>query len=67
MPSDDMTILRVFQPEELDIAAAVEAIYRLLLAPSPEPSDGESTHVRRPVEASDVGPTRDPVGLLSER
>ena len=33
----DMTILKVFKPEELDIAAAVDAIYHLLLEPSPEP------------------------------
>ena len=64
----DIRIVKVFKPEELDIDAAVEAIYRLLLQPSPEPPGGACTDLRRPVEASEVGPTRaGPVDLLSER
>jgi len=35
--ADLMTISKVFKPEELDIAAAVEAIYRLLPESSPAP------------------------------
>jgi hypothetical protein len=58
-----MTISKVFKPEELDIAAAVEAIYGLLLVPP----GSECTHLRRAVEASKVVPTRGPVDLLSER
>jgi hypothetical protein len=58
-----MTISKVFKPEELDIAAAVQAIYGLLL----EPPDSECTRLRRAVEASKVVPTRGPVDLLSER
>ena len=58
-----MTISKVFKPEELDIAAAVEAIYGLLL----ELPGSECTHVWRAVEASKVAPTRSPVDLLSER
>jgi hypothetical protein len=65
--ADEMTIVKVFQPEELDIAAAVEAIYRLLLEPSPEPPGGECTHLRRALERSEVAATRGPVDLLSER
>lgn len=62
-----MTISKVFKPEELDIAAAVEAIYRLLLVTGPDQLRSECTHLRRAVEASEVGPARGPVDLLSER
>jgi hypothetical protein len=41
-----MTILKVFKPEELDIAAAVEAIYRLLLVSA---TYGDSVKSRRRV------------------
>ena len=62
-----MTISKVFKPEELDIAAAVEAIYGLLLVTGPDQPGSECTHLRRAVEASKVGPARGPVDLLSER
>ncbi len=39
-----MTILKVFKPEELDIAAAVEAIYRLLLVSA---TYGDSVKIKK--------------------
>jgi hypothetical protein len=62
-----VTITKIFKPEELDMAAAVEALYRLLHEPSVvQPIDAHPSF-KRQVAADAAAPTPGLSKLLSRR
>ena len=62
----DVTITKIFQPEELDMAAAVEALYMLLREPSVvQPIDAHPSFQRQ-VGSDAAAPTPGSSQLLSK-
>ena len=63
----DVKITKIFQPEELDMAAAVEALYRLLYEPSVVQAIDAHPSFKRQVAADRVAPKPGSSELLSQR